>query len=520
VAGTSLPKAPPNTSGRPTTISDEPLDFLRQACLDPLPHPDTDALLGSGETTLQWLVREFQTLEQRRVGTTASAAEMAARLSESAPEAGQGFPAAWDAFVESVAPYGFRIDHPRFLAFVPTAPTFVSILGELLCAGTNYFAGVWLEAAGPSQVERVVLDWFKEWLGLPSSADGLLTGGGSEANLTALVAARHRLPFEDRARAVVYLTAQRHGSVDRAAMVIGLRPEQLRAVATDHRLRMVPAALEDAAAVDRAAGLLPWLVVANAGATNTGAVDPLDDLATTCQASRLWLHADAAYGWAAVLSPEGRDDLRGIGRCDSITLDPHKWFGQTYDAGCLLMREGGLLRDTFASRADYLHDVAPQADEVNFADLGLALTRRFRALKIWLSVKTLGVGWFRALVEHGYRLAKLAEAMLRRLPQFEVLSTRQLSIVCFRVRPEAFGRSEGEADAFNLAVMEALRESGKAFLSSTRLDGRVALRFCFTNWRTTATDVEAVIGLLTDLANESKKDGREAPLDRPPAGCS
>ncbi len=397
-----------------------------------------------------------------------------------------------------MAPFAARPNHPRFLAFIPGAPCFVSVLGDLLCGGTNFFAAVWLEAAGPAQVEIVVLDWFKEFLGYPPEAAGVLTGGGSEANLTALVVAREQLPEADRGRAVLYLTEQRHWSVDRAARVMGLRADQLRPVRADDQFRLTPAALAAAVARDRAEGRRPWAVVANAGATNTGTVDPLSALADFCRGEGLWLHVDAAYGWAAALTAEGRADLDGIGRADSLTLDPHKWFAQTFEAGCVLVRDGPLLARTFAMRPDYMQDVAPADDEINFADHGIALTRRFRALKIWLSVKALGVGWFRGLVAHTCGLAEYAEALLRHSPGFEVLCPRRLSVVCFRYVPGGTWDEEA-TNRLNLELIDAVRATGRAFLSSTRLGGRVAVRFCFVNGQTTAEDVREVVALLAAL---------------------
>ncbi|MFL5243643.1 MAG: pyridoxal phosphate-dependent decarboxylase family protein [Gemmataceae bacterium] len=429
---------------------------------------------------------------------------MEALLREPPPETGQGFLAALGEFQDRVAPYAMRIDHPRFLAFIPTAPTFVSVVGELLCAGTNFFGGVWLEAAGPSQVERLVVDWFKEWLGYPPQASGLLTSGGSEANLTALVVARERLSFDDRAKAILYVPDQRHWSVDRSAKVMGLRPDQIRTLTTDHTGRLDPLSLVQTCHKDRAEGRIPWAVAANAGATNTGAIDPLSEIVPICRSESLWLHADAAYGWPIVLVPGGKELLAGIGECDSITLDPHKWFGQTYDAGCLLVREGYRLAETFSLRPEYMRDVTPGGNEINYADMGMALTRRFRALKIWLSVKALGLGWFRSLVSHGCKLAQLSECLLRQLPNVEILTPAQLSVICFRFLPERLtGRaqvSEQEINEFNERIAERVRATGQAFLATTRLNERVAQRFCFTNWRTTSADVEQVIGLLLEAA--------------------
>lgn len=467
---------------------------------DPLPHPDADARRELTARMADWILRHYDTLPEQPIGRTGSRAELETLLRQPPPETGRPFGDVLRDFETKIAAYAFRTSHPRFLAFVPGAPNYLSVLGDFLCAGTNFFAGVWLEAAGPTEVELLVLDWFKEFLDYPKEARGILTSGGSEANLTALTVARERLSFEERGRAVLYVTEQRHWSADRAAKIIGMRPDQIHAVPADNQFRLRPDELRRVARQHRAAGRLPWALVANAGATNTGTVDPLAALADVCRDERLWYHVDAAYGWSAVLIPEEKSELSGIERADSITLDPHKWFGQTFEAGCVLVRDGRRLRETFSHRPDYMQDVEPNADEVNFDDYGLALTRRFRALKIWLSMQVLGVGWFRQLVERCCRLADYSQALLEQTPGFEVVCPRRLSIVCFRWVPPGFAGTDVELDRINLALTEALRANGRAFISSTRLNGRVALRFCFVNWRTTAGDVQEIIALLARLA--------------------
>lgn len=467
------------------------LDTLRQACVDPLPHPSLEQVQAFSAQVTDFLLRDFAALPQRGVGAFAGRAEMERRLREPAPEEGKEFAHVLAEFQEHIAPHVVRTSHPRFLAFVPGAPSFLSILGDWLCAGLNYFAGVWKEAAGPTQVEIVVLDWFRDFLGMPASARGVLTSGGSEANLLGLVVARSRLDQADRARAILYVSAQRHWSVDRAAMVMGWLPHQVRALPVGPDQRLQRSTLLEAVAEDRRKGRLPWALVANAGATNTGAVDCLDELAAVCRAHDLWFHVDAAYGWPAVLTPTEKDRLRGIEQADSITLDPHKWFAQTFEAGCLLVRDGAALENTFRLRPEYMQDVAPQSDEINFADHGIALTRRFRALKIWLSMKTLGVGWFRRLVEHCCLLAELTQRLLEAAGSFEILCPRNLSIVCFRYRPA--GMHESDLNDLNRRLLEDVCRAGQFFLSSTDLAGRFALRVCFVNWRTTAADVEMLV---------------------------
>jgi glutamate/tyrosine decarboxylase-like PLP-dependent enzyme len=497
----------------PTSPDAAFLEKLREVTSRPLPHPSQAELKVFGEAVAGWSLAHFASLPEQRIGQTLTRAEAEALLRESPPESGCDFAHVLAEFAEKVAPNGFRTNHPRFLAFVPGAPTYVSVLGDWLCSSANFFAGVWLEASGPAQVELIVLDWFKELLGYPDGARGVLTSGGSEANLTALVVARERLSNEDRQRAVLLVTQQRHWSIDRSAKIAGLRPDQIRPVPSEDPLRLNAAALRQTIASERHSGRLPWLVVANAGATNTGCVDDLNGLADVCGREGIWLHVDAAYGWSAVLTPEGREELRGIDRADSLTLDPHKWFAQTFEAGCVLVRDGRRLGDAFTMRPEYMQDVTPADDEINFADHGPALTRRFRALKIWLSVKVLGLAWFRRLVEHCFRLADFAEALLRQSPGVEILCPRRLSIVCFRYVSEWGSLSPSQTDKVNLAIIEEVRATGRSFFSSTLLQEKVALRLCFVNWRTTSGDVEEVVRLICETgrrlaASFSERSGR------------
>jgi glutamate/tyrosine decarboxylase-like PLP-dependent enzyme len=433
---------------------------------------------------VDWSLNHSKTLPEQEIGRTNSPERMRELLDEPAPELGRSFDEVFRRFEEQIAAQGYVSNHPRFLAFVPGAPSFPSILGDWLTASLNYFCGVWMEAPGPTQVELTVLKWFANFLGYPETIRGLLTSGGSEANLTALLTAREQLAFEERASAVVYVSQQRHWSVDRAIKIIGLHPSQIQSIPDDAEYRLRGEPLRQQIQADRSQGKRPWLVVANGGATNTGIVDALDELSAVAREEKLWLHVDAAYGWAAILSEEGRHRLRGIELADSITLDPHKWFAQTFDAGCVLVRNGNLLEETFALRPDYMQDVIPREGEINFADHGISLTRRFRALKIWFSIQILGLNWFRELIDRNNALAEYAASKIEANPEFELLSPPKMSIICFRLR-----LSEAE----NERRMHRLRESGLAFLSSTRLGGVFAIRMCFINWRTTSTDVDRIL---------------------------
>jgi glutamate/tyrosine decarboxylase-like PLP-dependent enzyme len=282
----------------------------------------------------------------------------------------------------------------------------------------------------------------------------------------------------------------------RAARILGFSDDRVRAVGVDDRQRTDPAALAEAVTEDRASGLRPFLVVANGGATSTGAVDPLRSLGAFCRREGLWLHVDAAYGGFAVLTVRGRELLTGIGGADSVTLDPHKWLFQPFEAGSLLVRRGWDLVDAFHIMPDYLQDAEvrrgalPDDGEVNFADRGPQLTRGSRALKIWLTVKTFGMDRIREAIEEGIRLAERAESRIRESSSLEVVTPAELGIVCFR---------SGEGEAADAERVRRLSESGVGMISSTRVRGEYVLRLCILNHRTRWSDVEAVIqGLESD----------------------
>ncbi|MFZ3374212.1 MAG: aminotransferase class I/II-fold pyridoxal phosphate-dependent enzyme [Chthoniobacterales bacterium] len=279
-----------------------------------------------------------------------------------------------------VFPNNLHVDHPRFFAFVPGPNNFVSTMAEALAAGFNVFNGTWLGGSAAAAMELGLIRWFCHIYGLPQSAGGLFVSGGSMANLTALVAARHA-SLQDRVdRATVYFSDQTHSSVERALRVIGFAPDQIRKIASDKNFKLPLDVLRAAIAKDRQNGLRPFCVVANAGTTNTAAIDPMIGLAELAAAEKLWLHVDGAFGAAAILSERGRAVLRGLERADSVTLDPHKWLFQSFECGCVLLRDAALLKSAFQIIPDYLRDVYRGIDEVNFCDYGVQLTRSFRAL--------------------------------------------------------------------------------------------------------------------------------------------
>jgi glutamate/tyrosine decarboxylase-like PLP-dependent enzyme len=431
----------------------------------------------------------------------ATPAEMRERLHEPLSEEPSDFGGLLDRLFADVLPYSSRSAHPRFFAFVPFAGTWPGALGDFVAAAANVYAGSWMESAGPSQLELEVLGWFRDWVGYPESAAGILTTGGSASNLAALACARERLAPGERADAVVYVSDQGHSSIARAARVLGLGAGQLRVlpVAADRRLE--PGALAAALRVDRDAGRRPAIVVANGGATSTGAVDPLDELADVCAEHGAWLHVDAAYGGFAVLTERGAAALAGLERADSITLDPHKWLYQPYECGALLVRDGDELTRAFAIASDYLRDATTGGDEVNFSDRGLQLTRVSRAFKVWLSLRTFGLGAFRAAIDRCLDLAAHAGELVRASPTLELATPPALGIVCFHRTDLA----EDDVDG----LVAALERSGRGLVSTTRVDGERVLRMCILNHTTTEADVAEVIEFLATATPESAAPLRE-----------
>ena len=448
-----------------------------------------------GTRVSQVVARHLATLRQQPVFSTLTRVRAEQLVATPAPEEGADFEELIQQLETRVLAHAAREPHPGFMAYVPSCPTFPAVLGDWLAAGFNCFGGVWSVAAGPNALELTVLDWFRAWLGLAPETSGLLTSGGSAATVTAVVAARHAMVQDQPGRlerAVLYTSAQAHSSVTRAAWIAGVPRQQVRAVSVDSGYRMIPAALAAAIAADRAAGLLPFCVVASAGTTNTGSVDPLNAIADICREETLWLHVDAAYGGFAALTDRGRALLKGIERADTVTLDPHKWLFVPFECGCLLAREPARLSEAFRILPEYLRDVETDGIEINFADYGEQLTRYTRAFKVWLPIRYFGLGAIRSAIDTGINLAAHAESRLRQDPVFEILSPAQLGIVCFRVHPSGMD-APAALDALNERINQDVNQAGRHFISSTRLDGRFSLRICILGFRTRQDDVDELI---------------------------
>jgi aromatic-L-amino-acid/L-tryptophan decarboxylase len=437
------------------------------------------------------------------------------RLAMPPPETPTAFEEILAGLERDVLPFVGRISHPGYLAFIPGEGTWPSALGDLIASALNIDTCWWLGASGPSMLELVVVDWLRQWVGYPEGAAGVLVSGGSAANLTALACAREARigPMSDRA--VVYMSDQTHSSLARAARALGFRPEQVRIIPTDEHARIRPDGLRSAIVADLARDHTPMAVVANAGTTATGAVDPFRELAGICRKHGIWLHVDGAYGAFACIAERGRDALAGMELADSITLDPHKWLYQPIELGALLVREGRSLRRGFEISAAYLPDVETEGREVNFSDLGLQLTRSCRALKLWISIRYFGLAAFRAAIDTCLDLAKHAERRITASSELELMTPASLGVVTFRRQPDGVD-NEVLLDRMNAGLAEEIQRQGEVFLSTGRVGGRLVLRLCVLNHSTTRAEVDRALELAATLPVDLASGPAEVRVSYPP----
>ncbi len=444
------------------------------------------------------IVDHFTGLDTRPVTTPSTLPSLQAGLAEPLPMQ----PVPVDDLLEQVRTHVLEQmthqDHPRNFAFVPGPSNFIGAVADALASAFNTFCGAWIGPSGSAQIEITTIEWLRELFEFPETAGGLFVSGGSMANMTCLAVARHEMLANNPFNATVYFSDQTHSSVAKGLKILGFQQYQLRKIPSDAHYRLPMEALKAKIAADRQQGLVPFCVVANAGTTNAGMVDPLHEIADFCAAEGLWMHVDGAYGGSAALSPSGRKVLDGLNRADSLSIDPHKWMFQPYEIGCALVRNRAHLKETFRVSAEYLKIIEESAEQPNFSDYGVQLTRGFRALKLWMSLKAFGIPAFRDAIESGIRNAETVEALLREKPQWEIITPACLGVITFRYREE--GMSEQELDQLNSRISTELIMGGYAMLSPTVMSGRLVLRMCTINPRTTEADLQGTIRRMKDIA--------------------
>jgi len=445
-------------------------------------------------------VGEYPVLAQVQPGDVAS------RLPASAPAAGEAVDDILRDFRDVVMPGITHWNHPGFFAYFAITGGGPGILGEMLAAALNTNAMLWRTGPAPTELEERTLDWLRQLMGLPADFHGTIQDTASISTLVAIAAAREAaglgirdegMSGRDLPRLRVYASEEVHSSIDKAGITLGIGREGTRKIPTDAAFRMDPAALEAAIEEDRAAGIRPLAVVATVGTTSTSSIDPVPAIAEVCARQGVWLHVDAAYGGSAALAPELRHVLDGAEHADSLVVNPHKWMFVPIDCSVLYSRRPEVIRRAFSLVPEYL--VTPEGESVtNLMDYGPALGKRFRSLKLWMTLRYFGAEGMAARIREHVRLARTLAEWIAGEEGWEVMAPVPFSLVVFRHAPA--GMMDEETDAHNERVMAAVNADGRAFLSHTRVRGRIALRLAIGNLRTTEEHVRAAWTLLRETA--------------------
>jgi aromatic-L-amino-acid decarboxylase len=463
--------------------------------------PSADEMRRWGNAAVEAMSQYLSSIDQQRVYPNTSAAEIRQKLETALPVEGSSFDHLLATFTNAITPLSRANAHPRMFGYVQAPGTAIAAIADLLASTLNANLTAWRSAPAAVELERVVLNWIKQIVGLNADAAGLLISGGSMANLAALAAARvAKMPSKASGEAMcLYVSQETHHSINKAAALLGIG--NVRAVAVDARCKIRIDHLLESIERDRAAGLVPFCVVANAGTVATGVFDPLFEVREVARRFNLWTHVDASYGGFAVLAPTARPLFEAIAEADSVALDPHKWLYLPVDCGCVFYRDAESARAAFAHEAEYTKVFDSRNDEAfAFWDYGPELSRRFRALKVWMLLKGVGTRALGDAIEKDLACARHLENLVRASDDFEMLAPVELSIFCFRYRP-TLKQSEAELDKLNERLLLALQRDGSSYLSNAKVNGRFALRGCVMNYRTTPKDMEILLADLRRVAS-------------------
>jgi aromatic-L-amino-acid/L-tryptophan decarboxylase len=473
-----------------------------ECSLDPVDEAGWERLRALGHGMVDQIFDHLQTRRSQPVWQRIPADARSAITLEALPRKGQGVASAYDTFLKDILPYGVGNTHPRFWGWVMGNGTTEGVLAEMLAAGMNPNVGGFDDSA--TVVEEQVIHWMAELMGMPKDTSGLLMSGGTMANLIGLTVGRHaKAGFDVRGEGLyggpqmrVYCSSEVHSWLKKAMELMGMGRSALRVVGTDSNYRIKMEELRETIAADRAAGLKPVCVVATAGTVNTGATDDLSAIADLCLKEDMWFHVDGAFGAVAYWSDTLRDRVRGLERADSLAFDLHKWGYMPYDIGCVLVRDAEAHKAAFATGASYLTAMerGPAAGGLRFADRGVELSRGFRALKAWMSLKALGADAIIAAVEQNVDQAQYLASLVKRSSELELAADVPLNIVCFRYA--------GASDEENQEILMRLQESGVAVPSGTMLDGRFTIRVANTNHRSRRSDFELLVETVVRLGKE------------------
>ncbi|HEU0301489.1 MAG TPA: pyridoxal-dependent decarboxylase [Longimicrobium sp.] len=457
-----------------------------------------------GHAVVDWIADYLANVGGYPVLAQVQPGEVAARLPASPPAAGEAVEDILRDFQDVIVPGMTHWNHPDFFAYFAITASAPGILGEMLTAALNNNAMLWRTGPAPTELEGRTLDWLRQLMGLPEGFHGTIQDTASTSTLIAIAAAREAaglgvreegMSGRDLPRLRVYASEEVHSSIDKAGITLGLGRTGTRRIPTDAQFRMDPAALDRAIAEDVAAGIRPLCVVATVGTTSTTSIDPVPAIAEVCGRHGVWLHVDAAYGGSAALVPELRHVLAGAERADSLVVNPHKWMFVPIDCSCLFTRRPEIVRQAFSLVPEYL--ATPEGGGVtNLMDYGPALGKRFRSLKLWMVLRYFGAEGMAARLREHVRLAQAFAGWVEEEAEWEVMAPVPLSLVCFRHAPA--GMDEARTDAHNERIMAEVNAGGRAYVSHTRLRGRLALRLAVGNLRTTEGHVRAAWDLLRE----------------------
>jgi len=465
--------------------------------LDPTP----DEIGDWGNSVIQLMAEYLGGLRDHKVYRHISSRDIRDSLDPALPTKGIDFDALLKVFRENIIPFSRQNAHPRMFGYVQSPGTPLAAFADLLASTLNANLTVWRSAPAPVELERLTIDWIRQILGFNAQAGGLFVSGGSMANLAAIAAAR-QAKDDSSGRLRIYASSETHFSIAKAAALLGIGRENVRLVDVDECFKIRVDDLVAKITADLEAGYLPFCVVANAGTVNTGAVDPLAEIREIADRFQLWMHVDGSYGAFAVLAKSARKLFAGLERADSIALDPHKWLYLPVDVGCVIYRAPEIARAAFAHEAEYTRIIGEKADEAfAFWDYGPELSRRFRALKVWMLLKGVGLDSLGEAIESNLACARYLESMVRASDDFEMVAPVELSIFCLRHVPVQLRNKSPQAiDAFNERLLIALQRDGSSYLSNATLAGRFALRGCVLNYRTTLRDMEILLDDLRRVA--------------------
>jgi aromatic-L-amino-acid decarboxylase len=443
-----------------------------------------------------WVADYREHIAERRISPTAAPGSIASALPHSPPEHRESLDAIFDDIDRLIVPGVVHWGHPSFFGYFGTTTTAPGILGELIAAALNVSAMTWRTSPAATELESVVTDWLRQMIGLPERYQGVVYDTASVSTMHALAAAREALGIEvrrlglaaraDVPRLRIYASEHAHSSIEKAAITLGIGEENVVRIAVDGAQRMRPEALEASISEDLAHGDRPCTVVATVGTTSTTSVDPVEAIAAICRRHDVWLHVDAAYGAAMALLPEGRWVMAGTHAADSIVVNPHKWLFVPLDMSVLYTSRPQMLKAVFALTPEYLQGDAAGAPE-NFMDYGIQLGRRFRALKAWMVFRSFGVEGLRARIREHVRLARALAGWIEAEPGFELMAPVVMAVACFRASPA--GRADADCDELNERIAEEVNATGEAYLTHTRVRGRIALRVAVGNVLTTEDHV-------------------------------